>query len=424
MLIASDSKANFFSTRPFLILAGVCMVVLTLFLWKNDEASNQAKLEATTTSFARTYASESQTRFQNIYHGLERMAKTEALRGTIDLADWENDANLYINSYQGLKSLAWVDNTFEILSVVPEMTYGNYLNKNAGEIAVSPSEIDILIPIDNDAELKGFIIAIIEGEAFFQPVIETIQNDFMLQISVEGDEVYKSQNWENPDNRYLASQLITLQNSGVWSLTLAPTKERINLELKNSKLILFFGLLFSAIALSAIYNAQKYNAVSKTSHLRFQKALEGMMEGCQIIDHDWQYLFVNETAAVQFHTTKENMIGRPVQEIIPGIQEMDLFHHIQECLSDQIPKQVLESFTFSEGIQTWYELNIVPAPDGVFILSYDVTEQKQMAMSLENERNLLVRRVEERTIELRRANKALMKALQTKDEFLANMSMN
>ncbi len=349
MLIASDSKANFFSTRPFLILAGVCMVVLTLFLWKNDEASNQAKLEATTTSFARTYASKSQTRFQNIYHGLERMAKTEALRGTIDLADWENDANLYINSYQGLKSLAWVDNTFEILSVVPEITYGNYLNKNAGEIAVSPSEIDILIPIDNDAELKGFIIAIIEGEAFFQPVIETIQNDFMLQISVEGDEVYKSQNWENPDNRYLASQLITLQNSGVWSLTLAPTKERINLELKNSKLILFFGLLFSAIALSAIYNAQKYNAVSKTSHLRFQKALEGMMEGCQIIDHDWQYLFVNETAAVQFHTTKENMIGRPVQEIIPGIQEMDLFHHIQECLTDQIPKQVLEIIHFFRG---------------------------------------------------------------------------
>ena len=52
----------------------------------------------------------------------------------------------------------------------------------------------------------------------------------------------------------------------------------------------------------------------------------------------------------------------------------------------------------------------------------DISERKQMAVALQEERNSLARRVDERTAELNRSNIELMKALQTKDEFLANMS--
>jgi PAS domain S-box-containing protein len=52
----------------------------------------------------------------------------------------------------------------------------------------------------------------------------------------------------------------------------------------------------------------------------------------------------------------------------------------------------------------------------------DISERKQMAVALQEERNLLAHRVEERTTALSRANVELIKALQIKDEFLANMS--
>ena len=54
--------------------------------------------------------------------------------------------------------------------------------------------------------------------------------------------------------------------------------------------------------------------------------------------------------------------------------------------------------------------------------AWDVTERKQMEIALENERNQLAKRVDERTADLSQANSHLARALRVKDEFLANMS--
>jgi len=54
--------------------------------------------------------------------------------------------------------------------------------------------------------------------------------------------------------------------------------------------------------------------------------------------------------------------------------------------------------------------------------AWDITERKQMEAALEDERNQLAQRVQERTADLSRANAELARALRVKDEFLANMS--
>jgi PAS domain S-box-containing protein len=54
--------------------------------------------------------------------------------------------------------------------------------------------------------------------------------------------------------------------------------------------------------------------------------------------------------------------------------------------------------------------------------AWDVIERKQMVIEIAEERNLLAKRVEERTSDLSRANSNLARALRVKDEFLANMS--
>gem|GEM_PF-3562180 len=422
MLIHTDSNKSFFTSRLFLFMAGFLMLTVTFMVWKFYEQTKLTELASNTGALARAYASESQSQFQSIEDALERMAKTEALRGKKDLVDWEKDAAIYTNIYEGLTTIVWVNAEFEIQSIVPKEENAQYLDQNLGNFKTADHEIDLIIPIDSGSEIKGFIFAIIDIEPFFSPVVADIQNEYMLQISMEGIPIYHSPEWDASQERFVAKQLIVIKDAGIWNLSLAPTDNNIALEKRDARLILFFGLLLSWIAFIAIYLAQKYNVVSQVSELRFQKALEGMMEGCQIIDPDWRCLFANDTAAAQLRTKKEYMIGRPIQEFFSGIEEHDLFQHLQHCLNNQKTKQIVESFEFSEGGTEWYEMNIVPAPDGLFILSYDITDQMQMALRLEEERNLLALRVKERTAELSRANKALLKALQTKDEFLATMS--
>ena len=54
--------------------------------------------------------------------------------------------------------------------------------------------------------------------------------------------------------------------------------------------------------------------------------------------------------------------------------------------------------------------------------AWDIIERKEMELALADERNLLAKRVEERTSDLSRSNSNLARALRVKDEFLANMS--
>ncbi len=54
--------------------------------------------------------------------------------------------------------------------------------------------------------------------------------------------------------------------------------------------------------------------------------------------------------------------------------------------------------------------------------AWDIMERKQMEITLEEDRNQLAKRVNERTADLSRANSNLARALRVKDEFLANMS--
>src|SRR5271157_3619082 len=47
-------------------------------------------------------------------------------------------------------------------------------------------------------------------------------------------------------------------------------------------------------------------ALSKKVENRLQASLDVMIEGCQIIDYDWRYVYVNEAAARQGKKKKQN----------------------------------------------------------------------------------------------------------------------
>ena len=46
-------------------------------------------------------------------------------------------------------------------------------------------------------------------------------------------------------------------------------------------------------------------------------------------------------------------------------------------MDERTPQELLKSYTYSDGSTSWYELSIQPAPDGILILSNDVTERRQ-----------------------------------------------
>ncbi len=122
----------------------------------------------------------------------------------------------------------------------------------------------------------------------------------------------------------------------------------------------------------------------RESEARFRHTLDAMLEGCTIIDHQWRYLYVNEPAARQGGgRTRESLIGRTVAEVHPGVETSGIYEALRRCMEERKPAHFESAFTFPDGTTRWYELRVRPVPEGLFLMSQDVTERRQAAADRE-----------------------------------------
>ncbi len=109
---------------------------------------------------------------------------------------------------------------------------------------------------------------------------------------------------------------------------------------------------------------------------RYHRTLDDMMEGCQIVDREWRYIYVNDATALYGRRTKAELIGRTMMECYPGIEATTLFAELRRCMEDRSVRRMENDFTYPDGDKAWFDLNIQPVPEGLFILAVDITQRK------------------------------------------------
>ena len=122
---------------------------------------------------------------------------------------------------------------------------------------------------------------------------------------------------------------------------------------------------------------------------RFSTAMDDLLEGCMIIDFNWTYLYVNKSAARQGQNKRKKLIGRTMQEMYPGVEKSAVFAYYRRCMEKRIRQHFEESFTFADGTTRWYVFSVEPIPEGVFILSIDITERKKAEKDLSESKERL-----------------------------------
>lgn len=112
-------------------------------------------------------------------------------------------------------------------------------------------------------------------------------------------------------------------------------------------------------------------------HDPVRSALDCLAEGFQIIGPDWRYVYVNPAAARHGRRDASSLIGKPMTDAYPGIDQTPLFGVLRRCMEQRTNEVIENQFTFPDGSTQWFELRIRPVPAGICIYSADIEYRKR-----------------------------------------------
>jgi PAS domain S-box-containing protein len=120
---------------------------------------------------------------------------------------------------------------------------------------------------------------------------------------------------------------------------------------------------------------------AEEARLLLLESVEDMLEGIQIIDYDWRYVYVNSAAAQHGRGPSGELVGRTMMECYPGIDKTSLFADLTFVMETRSSRQCQNEFVV-DGTASWFELSIEPDPNGILVRSMDITERKQAEEAL------------------------------------------
>jgi PAS domain S-box-containing protein len=258
--------------------------------------------------------------------------------------------------------------------------------------------------------------ALQENERHFRDVLETLTliavmldsegnisfcNDFLLDLTGWKREEVLGKSWFEiflpPETRDQIKQSVLLKTIHTGELpvhhenTIITREGELRLVSWNNTILR--DLQGNVIGMTSIgediTERKRMEEALRESEIRLRHAMDNMLAGCQIIGFDWRYRYMNNAAAEQGRRGKEELLGRIMTEVYPGIEDEELFAVIKSCMEERTSHHTEGEFTFPDGAKGWFELRIQPVPEGVFILSVDITERRraeQRARELAKER--------------------------------------
>lgn len=114
-----------------------------------------------------------------------------------------------------------------------------------------------------------------------------------------------------------------------------------------------------------------------SKELQWKNTLDTMLEGAQIIGFDWKFLYLNNTAIKQNKYSKDELLGQAIYAKYPRSENFQFFRKLSISMRQRVPQQFEAMVTFPDYTSQWFELSVSPVPEGIFILSIDITERKK-----------------------------------------------
>lgn len=110
--------------------------------------------------------------------------------------------------------------------------------------------------------------------------------------------------------------------------------------------------------------------------------LERMTDCFAAFDRAWTLTYANQRAATFLGAPQEELIGKTLWEVWPGIRELDAFTRVARAVEDERSD---DFEVHDDEHDAWLEVRVFPSREGVSIFLRDITERKWLEAALVEE---------------------------------------
>jgi len=121
-----------------------------------------------------------------------------------------------------------------------------------------------------------------------------------------------------------------------------------------------------------------------TEREKYDFIFEALTDGVLIIDNEWRYLMMNDICAAMTQMPKEELIGRKMTDLFPGVESTVFGMNYVKVFKTGEPSTVFDKFVYPDGRVVWYENQVFPIQEGLLIIVTDITERKKKEQTISN----------------------------------------
>ncbi len=142
------------------------------------------------------------------------------------------------------------------------------------------------------------------------------------------------------------------------------------------------GVLFSDVT----KRKKAEEEVEKTKN-QLETMINSITDGLLVLDKDWRYTYVSETAGQIVGIPAKEILGQCVWEKFPQAINSKFYTEYHRAVETGQPVYFVEYYP--EPINRWLELSCYPSKDGLTVFFHDVTERKKAEEAITYQSKLL-----------------------------------
>ncbi len=110
---------------------------------------------------------------------------------------------------------------------------------------------------------------------------------------------------------------------------------------------------------------------------RLGNVLRSIADGFALVNRDWRFDYVNQTAAQLLGARFEQLQGREIWEQVPGLRSPEIAAHLRAAMRSETPSELEISYKPVHGPESWLEFRCYPFEQGLSLFVTDRTERQR-----------------------------------------------